>query len=80
LNIRLNSNDRAVLDAMAFLAGGTPTDVAREILGERIKAASNNRRVRELLRLRAEAQAEEQGSLREISTGTEHAFDRTPGA
>ncbi len=67
LNLRIAPQDRAVLEALAFLAGSTPSDLARRWVLEQIEQQGRSHRVAELLRLREEAAAEVAGRLVDLA-------------
>jgi hypothetical protein len=63
INIRLADEDVAILEASAFLKGQPLSDLARAVLLSQVEALRDQPRIRNVLRSRAEEQAEERGVL-----------------
>lgn len=70
-NLRLSAHDRAVLEAVAFLTGSNPTEVARTVVRKYLRSREREHRVQEALKLRAAEAAEVEGRVTPLrSTGT----------
>ena len=66
INIRLPDEEVAVLEAAAFLEGGSLADLVRTALTDRVAGLRTDPRVLDALRLRAERSAEKAGVLRPL--------------